>query len=168
MVDKGAQCVLGNEVRNGVARVFCYVRCPNWYHMFMSESLRFVYIPHEALTMVATRFFVYQRVLAAHVNIIRLSWKMDSVPNLEADGRRKRIDILHRYMLSWTIVDMRALLKLSQEIEELRIVKLLVECFIVVVGQLEAWYALQWYRQIVVIPRIVYTTEYLIWHTNLR
>lgn len=84
--------------------------------MFVCESLRLANVPHEAIAMIAAGVLITERVLVAHVNFIWLSRKMYSVPNLEVHCWRNRIDILHRNVLSWSIIDVRVLLKFSQKI----------------------------------------------------
>jgi hypothetical protein len=62
---------------------------------------------------------------------------------------------------------MRSSLQFAQQVDELHVVKLLVESLILIVREFQTLHILHRNWQIIVVPRVVYASEYLIWHSNL-
>ena len=135
--------------------------------MLMAIRLSFADIFHERLVMAPSRLLVGQRELAPHEDLIRLFRKVHTIPRLQTDGRRKRVDILHWDVLLGSVVDVRAPLQLAQEIHELHVVELFVQRYVLLVRQLQTVYVYQRYRQVIVVPRIINTTKNLVGHADL-
>jgi hypothetical protein len=57
-------------------------------------------------------------------------------------------------------------LQFTQQVDELHVVELLVESLIFVVREFQTLHTLQRNWQIIIVPRIVYASEYLIWYSN--
>jgi hypothetical protein len=81
MINKSAESVFGNKVREHVAIIFGSVRSPGACDMFVAEALGFPDI-FEELVMVAGTILVLQRELSPHENFIRPTWEMYTVPRL--------------------------------------------------------------------------------------
>lgn len=62
---------------------------------------------------------------------------MYAVPRLQTDCRWERVDILHRDMFLWPVIDVFAMFELSEKVDKLCVVKSLVESLIVLVRQLK-------------------------------
>lgn len=137
--------------------------------MRMAESLRSAYILQESLVVAQSRLLVDDHgKLSPHKDIVRPTREMHSVPRLQAHSWRQRVDIFHRYKLLRTVVDVRSTLQLTEQVNELHIVKHLVKRLILIIGQLQARYILQRHGQVVIVPRVVDAPKDLVRHANLR
>lgn len=88
VVDKCSQRVLAHEVRHNVARVTLCVRSPCRCDMLVLKLLCLTDIFLKAASKVLVIFLVDKWAFPTHVDIIRSSWEVDPVPNLQADSWR--------------------------------------------------------------------------------
>ena len=83
MIDKSAQGMLTNKVRDHIAFVLCGgVRCPHGGYVLMRKRLCPSYVFAEEDVIVTPTVLLGEGIFASHVDGFRLARKMYSIPDL--------------------------------------------------------------------------------------